>query len=396
VKGKTLLIFTTFPSSEHPYISTLFSEVFRENKKVDILCFHRTMGNHIFSKKPDQSLSFYEHRFFMRKNWLNIFGWFGIFKLLIWRRAKTRLVYRDLSENGVSLKEKIKVIFNFQDILSEEYATIYCVALQLLPHFRSKFFFGNAKIIVSSRGQDFDLYPEKYSRIIDWVDILHVLGGYIYAKALDFGFNKRVLKIINPSGGYDIPSEEGRNLLGRKKDGPIVFGTAARLYWTKGHIYILRSLNELKRRGIQFSYLIIGKGPEENYLKMEVIRLGMEKEIFFLGWLSGSALLDALKKLDIYVLLSIEEGYNNSVVIAQKLGLPCVVSHSGGLPENVVHEETGFVVNPYEQSEIVNSFFKLATDQALRNEYSNNARDLASTRNSFSRQVEEYKMLILE
>ena len=47
---------------------------------------------------------------------------------------------------------------------------------------------------------------------------------------------------------------------------------------------------------------------------------------------------------DIYVQYSIQEGFCNAVLEAQSMGLLCVVSDADGLMENVVDEQTGWVV----------------------------------------------------
>lgn len=39
-----------------------------------------------------------------------------------------------------------------------------------------------------------------------------------------------------------------------------------------------------------------------------------------------------------------QEGYCNAVVEAQLFGRPCIVSDAEGLPENVIHGVTGWVV----------------------------------------------------
>ena len=46
----------------------------------------------------------------------------------------------------------------------------------------------------------------------------------------------------------------------------------------------------------------------------------------------------------IYLQYSIQEGFCNAVLEAQALGLLTIVSDAEGLPENVIHGETGWVV----------------------------------------------------
>ena len=50
------------------------------------------------------------------------------------------------------------------------------------------------------------------------------------------------------------------------------------------------------------------------------------------------------KKGDFYIQYSIQEGFCNAVLEAQAMGLLCIVSDADGLSENVLHNETGWVV----------------------------------------------------
>ena len=49
---------------------------------------------------------------------------------------------------------------------------------------------------------------------------------------------------------------------------------------------------------------------------------------------------------------SLSEGFCNAVLEAQAMGCLCIVSDGGALPENVVHEKSGWVV-PKQQPELL-------------------------------------------
>jgi colanic acid/amylovoran biosynthesis glycosyltransferase len=66
--------------------------------------------------------------------------------------------------------------------------------------------------------------------------------------------------------------------------------------------------------------------------------------VVFMGKLPHEQVKQELEKADIYLQYSIQEGFCNSVLDAQAMGLLCVVSDAEGLSENVLHEQTGWVV----------------------------------------------------
>jgi colanic acid/amylovoran biosynthesis glycosyltransferase len=116
------------------------------------------------------------------------------------------------------------------------------------------------------------------------------------------------------------------------------------LHWKKGLEYTLEALALLKQQGIAFEYRIIGTGPEEEALKFACYQLGLQEEVFFLGKLAHAEVKQHLEKSQIYIQYSVQEGFCNAVLEAQAMGLLCVVSDAEGLAENVLQDETGWVV----------------------------------------------------
>ena len=67
-------------------------------------------------------------------------------------------------------------------------------------------------------------------------------------------------------------------------------------------------------------------------------------DVKFLGKLSQNEVKNYLEQSDIYLQYSIQEGFCNSVLEAQAMGLMCIVSDAEGLSENVLDDKTGWVV----------------------------------------------------
>jgi len=120
--------------------------------------------------------------------------------------------------------------------------------------------------------------------------------------------------------------------------------TVARLHWKKGLIYTLRALALLKEKGVDFKYTIIGEGGMYEELMYTIHILGLSSNVFLVGKKSAIEVKTLLDNSDIYIQYSISEGFCNAVLEAQAMGLLCVVSDAEGLPENVLHKKTGWVV----------------------------------------------------
>jgi colanic acid/amylovoran biosynthesis glycosyltransferase len=150
------------------------------------------------------------------------------------------------------------------------------------------------------------------------------------------------------------------------------FLTVARLHWKKGLLYTLEALKLFKDRGYKFQYIIIGNGPQNEEILFAIHQLGLTDYVALLGQKTSSEVKYYMSVTSIYLQYSISEGFCNSVLEAQAMGLLCVVSDAEGLSENVLHEVTGWVVpkrNPIALLEMILKVINLPYDekQNIRN-----------------------------
>ncbi|MBJ6367913.1 glycosyltransferase family 4 protein [Snuella sedimenti] len=223
-----------------------------------------------------------------------------------------------------------------------------------------------ANMAVSFRGFDLDVYPLKYPGCYDllWkqVDKVHSISIYLLQKAYAFGLQNSVpYQVITPA--VDLSLFKERQLATSRV---VHLVTVARLHWIKGLEATLEALVLLKAQGFEFKYTIIGSGPEYEALMFAIYQLGLTAHVDLVGKLSHKATLELLSKADIYIQYSYSEGFCNAVLEAQVMGLLCVVSDGGGLPENVIDGKTGWVVprgNPRLLFECITTILKASEDE---------------------------------
>lgn len=265
--------------------------------------------------------------------------------LLIFHLRATRRLYRFDRTDGIPLFKRIKNIISNAHILSESLDWLHfgfgTMALNR-EHVAAAI---GAKMAVSFRGFDIAIYPIKhpdcYDRLWKNVDKIHVISDDIKALVYKHGF-KDEAELVKITPAIDISFFETRKEINFGE--PIQFVTIARLHWKKGLDYTLEALSLLKQHGIQFKYTIIGEGTEYERLIFTVHQLGLMDTVVFKGKLSHDEVKKELENADIYLQYSIQEGFCNSVLEAQAMGLLCVVSDAEGLSENVLNEHTGWVV----------------------------------------------------
>lgn len=158
----------------------------------------------------------------------------------------------------------------------------------------------------------------------------------------------------------------------RPKDGgrPKRILTVARLDLHKGHDRSLEALALVKSMGLDFEYLIVGKGDEENRLRQITKRLGLEEKVRFAGYLPDDELPGAYAGADFFLMASREipgrldliEGFGISFLEASASGLPVIAGRSGGVVDAVRHGETGILVSADDPKEIAEAIRLLLTD----------------------------------
>lgn len=203
-----------------------------------------------------------------------------------------------------------------------------------------------AKMAVSLRGFDIDVYPLKhkdcYSFLLKSVDKVHSISNYLLNKANILGLDKNTPSQIITPAIDSLRTNKSISKINNSKNLKIC--TIGRLHWIKNYTDILKSLKILKDKEIQFKYHIIGEGVLLEALKYEVYEYGLNDSVIFEGKLSHQETIQKLYDSDVYIQYSYSEGFCNAVLEAQSMGILPIVSNAEGLSENVLNNKTGWVI----------------------------------------------------
>jgi colanic acid/amylovoran biosynthesis glycosyltransferase len=250
-----------------------------------------------------------------------------------------------------------------------------------------------AKVGVSFRGFDIGIAPlatpNLYKNVWPYIDKVHSISNDLLHEAQKQGLPENTpTQIIHPA--IDVK----RFLVENRKMNKIPqLLTVARLHWKKGLEYTLEALAILHNQGIDFDFKIAGDGSEFERLKFAAYQLGILDKVEFLGKVPHDAIATLMRESDYYMQYSIQEGFCNAVLEAQAAGLLCVVSDAEGLPENVLHSQTGWVVpkrNPQALAEKLLQVFSLP----IKEKEQIRLRAIARVRDEFN--LEKQKQAFIE
>ena len=262
--------------------------------------------------------------------------------------------------DGLSFLQSIKSIIINAHILSESLDWLHFGFGTMVFNRENVAKAIGAKMAVSFRGFDIGVYPLKnpncYYRLWKKVDKIHVISNDIKELVYKNGFSGKaeIVKITPAIDTAFFKKKEQHSTIFRNN-----FITIARLHWKKGLVYTLEALALLKKEGVSFHYTIIGDGVEYERLKFATHQLDLKDEVTFLGKISHESIKDELKMADLYLQYSTQEGFCNAVLEAQAMGLLCIVSDAEGLSENIIDNETGWVIKKNNSKVLSNKIIEI-------------------------------------
>jgi len=176
---------------------------------------------------------------------------------------------------------------------------------------------------------------------------------------------------------------------------PIV-GVVGRLSPEKGVDLFLDACAVLARKGLAFSALVVGDGPERAHLEARSSGLGLASRVRFLGQVHNVDVVYG--NLDLVVLPSRSEGLPNTLLEAMQADVPVVATAVGGVPEAVGASGAAHLVAPGSAVALAEAIERALT-QGDRPEAAAARRDVASRFSLESRleaHVELYRDLLEE
>ena len=153
-------------------------------------------------------------------------------------------------------------------------------------------------------------------------------------------------------------------------DPPLIVAIG-RLIAKKGFANLIRACGLLIEHRISFRCEIFGEGPLENQLRAQIEQLGLQERVQLLGAKPQHDLREHLARANVFVMPSVAEaegGMDNLPTVimeAMAAGLPVVSTRIGGIPEMVVENETGFLVQPEDAMALVGAIEKVTNDRSL-------------------------------
>lgn len=114
-------------------------------------------------------------------------------------------------------------------------------------------------------------------------------------------------------------------------------------------------------------FLLIGKGSLTQMLKKNVTKLGIERNVAFIGWTPPDEILRYLNMSTVYVSTSLSDGTSASLIEAMTCKLPVLVTDIPGNTEWIENAHNGLLFPVKDSKALAGKVLLLLKDSNLRN-----------------------------
>ena len=176
--------------------------------------------------------------------------------------------------------------------------------------------------------------------------------------------------------------------------------SVGRLQRRKGFDSVIHSLPELRRRGIDAHYALIGIGDDRDYLERLASELGVAERVHLLGHVSYDDLPRWYAACDLFAMPNRDidgdtEGFGLVFLEAASAGKPALAGTAGGTGSAVVDGVTGLRVNGESAQAVVEGLARLLGNASEAEQMGSNGRARVLENFTHQRRVDELRHLAL-
>ena len=204
-------------------------------------------------------------------------------------------------------------------------------------------------------------------------DLILAPSAHLVEQIREYGITTRTEYLSNPIV-FDSRAEQPRS----PEDGPFVVLFVGRLSPEKNLPYLIRAFGGLVRQQPCSELRIVGEGREKPRLMRLASKLGLERQVKFLGFIENSLLVPHYAAADVFVLPSLSETQGLVALEAMWFAKPVIVTNRIVAARELVEDgRNGFIVDPDSVEDLTRKLALLSRNPGLARELGQGGQRLA-------------------
>jgi glycosyltransferase involved in cell wall biosynthesis len=173
-------------------------------------------------------------------------------------------------------------------------------------------------------------------------------------------------KVVVTPMPVDVSSFLEGNRLDKAEPPRILY--AGNLVRSKGVDVLLQAAAELTRRGVTYQLKLLGQGSEQGELEAQAQALGIGRQVTWSRFVSQKEMPAEYGASTVTVLPTrgTAEGLGLTLVEALIAGSAVVGTPAGGIPEVILHEQTGLIARDGDPADLADQIERLLAEPSLR------------------------------
>lgn len=175
--------------------------------------------------------------------------------------------------------------------------------------------------------------------------------------------------------------------------GTFCVGIVARLSHPKDHVLLIDAVAAISKTHANIKLIIIGDGPLRQHIESHINKNQYQKVVTMLG--ERKDIANILGALDVFALASSSEGIPMTILEAMAASLPVIATNVGGVPQVVINNETGILVENKNKEDLIKAiqFFVEAPENIAI--YGKKGRLLLENNYSINQAIGKYECIYL-
>jgi glycosyltransferase involved in cell wall biosynthesis len=223
---------------------------------------------------------------------------------------------------------------------------------------------------LAERVQSMFVYPVIESKLLSLSNMITAVSFSVANELKEYGLDPKQVTVV----GNGVDEETFIPIPQRKCAEKYVLYTGV-LRARKGLFDFIECARRVCEVYSDVKFVICGTGPFHLRLEERVRRMGLQRRVIFLGYVSRDKLVKTYQNATVHVTPSHYEGLPTVLLEAMACGLPVVTTDVGGSGEVISSGVNGFLVPPKCPQAMAEIVLKLLGDDALRKKTGEAARE---------------------